>query len=110
MTLRHSSVFVVLVLALHSLSTTHARTKIPELPNQLKCEDGVCMSGHPEEAKAYLSIFNCRKSYTSCDILKRNEITNSWGLAFGERILIDLVALANVTSRQHEQVPKGLRS
>ena len=109
MTLRHSSVFVVLVLALYSLSTTHARTMLPELPNKLKCDDGACMSGDPE-AEEGLSIFNCSKSYTSCDILKRDEVYYSWGLAFGERILVDLVALANVTSRQHEQVPKGLRS
>ena len=109
MTLRHSSVFVVLVLALYSLSTTHAWTMLPELPNKLKCEDGACMSGDPE-AEEGLSIFNCSNTYTSWDILKRNEIYYLWGLTYGEQILVDLVALANVTSRQHKQVPKGLRS
>ena len=48
------------------------------------------------------------KSYTNCDVLKRSKTIQWWRFAYGERILIDIVALANVTSRQHEQVLEEL--
>ena len=105
---RHASVFVVLVLALHSLSTTQSkRSQLPKLPRQLKCEDGACMSGDPD-TEHLPTLYNCSKSYTSCDVLKKGELIQAWGFAYGGRILVDLVALANATTHQHGQVLEEL--
>ena len=57
MTHRNARVFVVLVLALHSLSTAQSqrftpRTQLRKLPRQLKCEEGTC---------------------TNCDVLKKGQ-------------------------------------
>ena len=40
--------------------------------------------------------------------MKKLELNHAWSFAYGERILVDLVALANVTSGQHEQVLEEL--
>ena len=101
--------FVVLVLALHSLSTTQSqRTELPELPRQLKCEDGACTSGDRGWDPTLPTLYNCSLQYTNCDVLKKSERIHNYGFAYGERILIDILALANVTSRQHEQVLEEL--
>ena len=106
---RHASVFVVLVLALHSLSTTQSqRSKLPELPRQIKCEDGACTSGDPGWDPEFPTLYNCSKQFTNCDVLKKSERIQNYGLTYGDRILTDLVALAYVTSRQHEQVLEEL--
>ena len=54
MTHRDTRVLVVLVLALHSLSTAQSQqfaypAQLRELPHQLKCEEGICTSGYPND-------------------------------------------------------------
>ena len=65
------------------------------------------MSGDPD-TEHLPTLYNCSKSYISCDVLKKLELNHAWSFAYGERILVDLVALANVTSGQHEQVLEEL--
>ena len=107
-----------MVLALHSLSTTQSqRTKVGELPHQLKCEDGACTSGDPNRDPTITTHCNCLlqsgdpgfQSYTNCEVLKKSETIQLWGLAYGKRVFVDLVALANVTTHQHGQVLEELK-
>ena len=78
MTHWHARVFVVLALALHSLSTTQSqRTQLRELPRQLKCEEGTCTSGEPDDDYDGLlpgerSLYDCSTQYSNCDVLKRS--------------------------------------
>ena len=58
MTHRDTRFLVVLVLALHSLSTAQSQqsafpAQLRELPLQLKCEEGICTSGYPEAEEVY---------------------------------------------------------
>ena len=90
MTHRHTRIFVVLALALHSLSTAQSQQTIKqinqalyqiqlrELPRQLKCEEGICTSGYPEAEEVYdglrldgTPIYDCSTQYSNCDVLKR---------------------------------------
>ena len=122
MTHRNARVFVVLALALHSLSTSQSqRTRLRQLPRQLKCEEGTCTSGDPSRdplGEAPITTrYNCLlqsgdpgfQSYTNCEVLKKSETIQLWGLAYGKRVFVDLVALANVTTHQHGQVLEELK-
>ena len=113
MTHRHTRVFVVLALALHSLSTAQSqftpRTQLRELPRQLKCEEGTCTSGEPDDDYDGLlpggrPLYDCSTQYSNCDVLKKVNRAQYYVITYGERTLDDLVELAKVTSHQHEQV------
>ena len=119
MTHRNARVFVVLALALHSLSTTQAqRRRLRPLPRQLEWEEDTCMSGDPspEGEEIIKNRYHCLlqssnpgfQSYTICEVLEQSEKFHLWNLAYSERFLIDLVALANVTTHQHEQVLEAI--
>ena len=113
------SVVTVFLLALHSLSATQPQrhtASAKEYPNQLKCEEEVCTSGHPALYPVVETAFFCEagkpgfKTYTNCEILKLVEYTQGSGFAYAERILVDITALANGTSSQHEQVLEELNA
>ena len=92
MTHRDTRILVVLVLALHSLSTAQSQQTIEqinqalykiqlrELPRQLKCEEGICTSGYPNDDYDGLCLdgtpcYDCSSQYSNCDVLK--EISES---------------------------------
>ena len=103
MTHRDTRVLVVLVLALHSLSTAQSQqfaypAQLRELPRQLKCEEGICTSGYPEAEEVYdglrldgTPIYDCSTQYSNCDVLKRISKSRWLQTTYGERIVIDLL-------------------
>ena len=115
MAYRRSICVKVFLCLVFCLSTGQSqRETLPETklhPNQLKCEKDVCTSGHPSLDPAAMSNYNCIlqegepdiKNYTTCDVLRRIEYLMWWTFAYGERILVDITALANVTSSQHSK-------
>ena len=67
---------------------------------------------HPEAETVYdYSLQSGKpdfKSYTNCDVLRKIEKILFWGFANGQRILVEIAAMANVTSSQHKQVLEEL--
>ena len=53
-------------------------------------------------------VYDCSMQYSNCDVLKEISESHYKNNAYQERILVDLVQLAKVTSRQHEQVLAAL--
>ena len=49
-----------------------------------------------------------RLQYSNCDVLKRISKSRWLQTTYGERIVIDLLQPAKVTSRQHKQVLEAL--
>ena len=111
MTHRDTRVLVVLVSALHSLCTAQSQqlaypAQLRKLSRQLKCEEGICTSGYPEAEAEYddlgldgKPIYHCSTQYSNCHVLKRIDKSRWLQTTYGERIVIDLLQPAKVTSR-----------